>query len=233
VAIIKLQDAHRVTAAATLCDAGADTSRGRTKPGAWIAVAIRAVQGAAGPGTPCTPDALGRMLRARIKFFSPADEACCKRRRIVDTWRPEGSTPNFPIEVVFDHGTGWVGTKAGLYLEGGTDGDLYDVTIAQDVPRNERDPERVIDVYEDPFVFRLTTYIVTDGGAFVPFPEPPPYHQWFSVTQGAAQLAMPGGVFLPLTESFSDYGPRGEGQIPLSAPQIQVSSGIYVTSGAI
>lgn len=221
-AIITLQDAHRATPAATLCDAGADTSRGRTKPGAWIAIAIRAI------GT-CTPDVNGRMLHAQMRFAIPGTQRAGKRRRIVDAWTPPGVTISSAIVVDFDHGTGWVGSKASVNLVGGTNGDQYDVTITEDVPRDETDPERAIDVYEDPFRFRLTSYFSVpdvDGHiTFATFPTAPDYHQWFQVIEGTAALIMPAGIRLPLLAS--------SGTVPLSSPQIRVSTGIYMTSGEI
>lgn len=213
------------TPAVTLCDAGADTRGGRTKPGAWVAVTIQAV------GT-CTPDANGRMLHAIMRFAIPGAQDC-KRRRNVQQYSPNGVGVNDAIEVEFDHGTGWIGTKAELFLTGGTAGDIYDVTITEDVPRDQTDPDRVIDVYEDAFQFRLTSYLVVPDPAppapppgYTVLPTPPAYHQWFYVVQGAAQLVL-GASRLPLT----NHGP--DARVALSAPQIEVSSGIYVTEGSL
>ncbi len=229
-AIIELQETHRATPAATLCDVGADTLRG-TKPAAWVAIAIKAI------GT-CTPDEFGRMLHARVRFAIPGAQVNGKRHRIVDTWTPPGVPVNSPIEVSLDHGTGWIGTKAAVYLVGGTNGDKYDVTISENIPRDvvgrdiERDGvdfRRVVDVYEDPFRFRLTSYFVVpspEGGGrgYVPFPEPPPYHQWFQVISGRAKLAMP--------DSAAIYLRRGA-VVPLSCPRISVSTGCYLTKGRL
>ena len=222
-AIITVQDPTVDTPGPTLCDCGADTTRDRTKPGAWIAISIRAIGN-------CTPDDRGHMMHAVIKFAIPGTQRAGKRRRCVNAWTPDRVTINEPIEVAFDEGCGWVGTKAALFFRGGASGDQYDVTITEDVPRNECEPERVIDVYEDPFRFRLTSYfVVSDEAGYIDFPAPLPYHQWFWVVQGAAQVLIPGAASaIPLSSS---YGPAGK--IPLSAPRIQVSTGIYVTEGAL
>lgn len=220
--LITLSDATRLVPAATFCDSGADTRRGRTKPTAWISVSIRAVG-------MCTPDDNGRMLHAVMRFFIPGTQETGKRRRIVGKYTPEGVAVNETIDIAFDHGTGWIGSKASLFLRGGTNGDVYDVIIAESVPRDETDPDRVIDVYEDPFRFRLTSYFsvpdVDEHFTFVDFPTAPDYHQWFQVIEGTAELVMPAGVRLPLSSRSK--------KVPLSAPQIRVSSGIYVTKGEI
>jgi hypothetical protein len=220
-AIITLQDAYRSKAAITLCDMGADTLRGDTRPGAWVAVSIKSI------GT-CTPDAAGLMLHAQMNFANPTGQAKGKRRQLLGSWVPEGHKPNDPIVVSFDQGCGWVGTPASIWLVGGTNGDQYDVTISAFIPRDETDPERVIDVYEGPFKFRLTHYFVNDEEhPLRDFPTNGPglaYHQWLKVKVGAATVTLPTGTITV---------PPGGGKLPLSAPPIQVSTGIYVTKGKV
>jgi hypothetical protein len=219
---VTVPEATQLTAAATFCDSGADTRRGRTRPGAWIAISIQAVGS-------CMPDASGRMYHGVMKFYIPGLDRVGKRRRCVGTYTPEVVALNETIDIAMDQGTGWVGSKAALFLTGGTPGDVYDVTITEDIPRDETDPERVIDVYEDPFRYRLTSYFVVpevDGHVvFADFPAPPAYHQWFEVVSGSAALLMSGGARLPLDE--------GSKPIPLSSPKIQVTSGVYLTKGEI
>lgn len=236
-ALITLEDSRDTTPAVTLCDAGADVAKG-SKAAAWISVAIRS-RGAKAGG-PCLPDPLtGRMLHALIRFYIPGPEKPGKRSKVVDNWWPAESSADKPIDIAFDAGTVWVGSKAALFLRGGRTGDQYEVTIDEFVPRDIVDPElekakerakRIVDVFEDPFQARLTSYFLINpdengGDAFVNFPDPPPYHQWFYVVQGSAVVTMPGDLSIPLSTS---YGPGG--MIPLSAPQIRVGSGIYVTS---
>ena len=194
------------------CNSGADIKNG-TKPCAWIAVSIQA-QGS------CTPDANGHMLHGVMKFYIPGLQACGSRRRCLKQYAPDGVVVNETMDVAFDVGCGWIGSKAALFLRGGTPGDVYDVVVTEMVPRDECDIRRVIDVYEDPWRFRLTSYIAAAGT--VPFPAPLPYHQWFYPIAGTAAV---GGV------NLTTLGEAGK--IPLSSPAITVQTGIYVTGGAL
>lgn len=219
--------------AATLCDAGADTRRALTRPAAWVPTAIQAISNAAGDG-PCTPDAMGHMLHFLWELAAPGNVPGGKRRRPVDRYRPTGTAPNSPILVESDAACPWAGTFVTAYLLGGTQGDVYEVTMVEDVPRDlldrmgDTDAARLVDVYEDPFEVVLYSYFFAAGdNPFVPFPALPAYHRWFEIVQGPAQLVGPAGLFVPL-DATSPLP-----IVPLSAPQIQVKAGIYRTKGSV
>ena len=108
----------------------------------------------------------------------------------------------------------------------------YDVTITEDVPRDECEPERVIDVYEDPFRFRLTSLLPgkSDEAGYIDFPAPLPYHQWFWVVQGAAQVLIQGAASaIPLSTS---YGPAGNIP-PVGAADSSLHRGSRYRQGAL
>jgi hypothetical protein len=176
------------------------------------------------------------MMHLLWRFARPPKQAR-KRREIVDVYAPEAANPQGgtipPILVETDGGTFWVGTPATLFLVGGVTGDVYEVTITENVPRDlvaeahpEESTERIVDVYEEPFRFALTTYVVA-GGGFVSFPPATAYHQFFELGSGSAQLFLPLGGTIPITT------PGYAGRVPLSGPPIQVSTGYYRTTGEL
>lgn len=208
--------------AESLCDSGADTRRGQTRPAAWIQVAIQAV-GAA------QPDVDGHMCHLLLQFPSPARQRDGKRRRPHGAWYPTGALNNDVISVETDGGSFFNGTFVTAYLVGGTTGDQYEVTVEEFVPRDVTDPERIVDVAEDPVNVRLTRYVFSTGdpGTWVNFGAFPLWHYDFEVVQGQARLSGGGGLFLPL-DNTSDH-PR----VPLSSPRIQIQPGIYQTVGRV
>jgi hypothetical protein len=216
-----------------LCASGADTTNAKTRPAAWINVSIQAL-GPNGAGG-CTPDAKGRMMHCLFRFSSPAMARRGKRRRPLGGMWPTGATVNSTLDVECDGGSPadplafWIGTPCSLFWIGGTPGDQYEVEVSENVPRDQTEREKMIDVEEVPFVFQLTSYffVTGEGSDWINFPTPPPYYDDFEVVQGAARLAGPGGRFLPLDNNSAK--PR----VRLSSPQIQIQPGIYNLLGAV
>ena len=179
------------------------------------------------------------MMHCLFRFARP-DEAKGKRREIAENFRPSSASSvpievgqgMPPIDIECDEGCFWVGTRCTLFWVGGTPNDIYEAQITENIPRDETNPSRLIDVEEPSFKFRLTSYFYLPGSVEVPvpfknFPTPPHYYQWFEVVQGAARIVMPGsGAFVPIDASAGKPG-----RVPLSCPQIEVSTGVYRVLG--
>lgn len=178
------------------------------------------------------------MLHCLFRFARPT-EARGKRREIAENFRPSSATsdplaigPGMPpIDVECDGGKFWIGTRCSLFWRGGTVGDRYEVQITENVPRDETDPKRLIDIEEPAFIYSLTSYFYLPGNEDIPvpfinFPTPLPYFQHFEVGQGAARILMPTGGIIPIDASAGKAG-----RVPLSSPQIQVSTGFYRVLG--
>lgn len=212
----------------TLCDAGPDSRV--LPPDAWVSVTIVPYPGAPAP----TPDSAGRMLHCLWRF-ARQDIGYGRRREAVEDYTPavaSGTAPTQtdPIFLETDPGRYPIATGTNLYFIGGTPGDQYDVSVTVFVPRNETDPDAAIDVYEPPFEFGLTSYVISQnaqgGPIYVALPTPPLYHQFFQVVQGSAQVATLAGR-IPLDVSYGR-----EGRVPLTTP-IFVATGVFRTTGAI
>jgi hypothetical protein len=168
-----LGSAQLAAAAGALCDARPSQV---LFPAAWVHVTIR-------PAGPVTADLKGQFLHCRFVFAQPP-ESRSKRREYQKDFQPTPVNPGQEqgrpaIQVDCDPGVYWIGTSATLFLVGGTQGDVYEVTVTQSVTRAETRESHEIDLYEPPFEFWLTTHAAGAGPI-----APPEHHSLIRVVQG-------------------------------------------------
>lgn len=211
------------TAGPSPCDAGPDSAH--LQPGAYIQVRVLQDVNAAGVPGACTPDAAGRLLHPLWKFVRPRQGRRGKRRQIYPNWPPAGLGSQYQVWVETDPGCYWIGTAASVFFVGGTPGDKYFVSVAYSTPRDDRDPDRAIDVYEKAFQFRLSSLIVSPDG-FTNFQAAPDWHTHFQIQAGPAQIVSPLGI-VPLGSTPLDK------PAPLNLGLYQTKTGLFYTQGAL
>lgn len=209
-----------------MCDVGPNSSE--LWPGAWVEVVVQPVE----PDN-VRPDASGRLLHPLWTFARPT-VGLGRRRQTYPSYQPEGFGPQDEIMVESDPGWFWIGTNVKLGFVGGSGGDQYFGSITYHTPRSiARNDERIVDVYEGPFEFTLSSVFAVPGnGGFIDLPDPPPYHTHFVNVGGMnCQLVNAAGT-IPIgggTRTSTDNQTRWA----LNLGRYQFQGGIVQTVGAV
>jgi hypothetical protein len=211
-------DLTAIAGAVPLCDLGPEIDN-KIPPAAWVNVTIVPVDVAT-----VQPDAAGRFMHCLFSFAHPRITRG-KRRSMVANWAPAFPTKvkaQDQTQVECDPGRFWIGTPCSVAFIGGNKGDKYDVSVEVNIIREIQEPDESWDIFEEPFEFALTSFLVLNPLS-PGFPQVPLWHTHFEVVQGAVTVA---------GQPLTNYGPGGK--VPLNAgPIILTASGIYRTTGAI